>query len=45
MSDRRRLWIPRSSSENHLIGRGALLSLDAKIKPDFKKAVGLGLLS
>jgi small conductance mechanosensitive channel len=45
MSDRRRAWIPRPSAENHLLGREALLSLDARIKPDFKRAVGLGLLA
>ena len=45
MSDKRKLRMPRSSASGRVIGTTALLTLDAKIKPDFKRAVGLGLLS
>ena len=45
MSDNRKLWIPRSAGERHGLGRGALSTLDARIKPDFRKAVGAGLLA
>jgi small-conductance mechanosensitive channel len=45
MTDKRRLWIPHSAAEAHATGKDALLSLDAKIQPDFKRAIGLGILA
>ncbi|MGX7677423.1 mechanosensitive ion channel domain-containing protein [Jatrophihabitans sp. DSM 45814] len=45
MSEKKRLWIPRSAADGHTLGRDALLSLDAKIKPDFRRAVSAGILA
>ncbi|UQX88770.1 mechanosensitive ion channel family protein [Jatrophihabitans telluris] len=39
------LWIPRSAETGRPLGTEALLSLEARIKPDFKRAVGLGVLA
>jgi small-conductance mechanosensitive channel len=45
MSEKRRRRIPRSAAQGRVLGRDALLTLDAKIKPDFKRAVGAGVLA
>lgn len=45
MSEKRKLRMPRSTSSGRVIGTSALITLDAKIRPDFKRAVGMGLLA
>jgi small conductance mechanosensitive channel len=41
----RSLWISKSDVRRPVITKDALLSLDAKIKPDFKKAVGYAFVA
>jgi small conductance mechanosensitive channel len=45
MTGGKKLWVPRSAADRAISGREALLTLEARIKPDFKKALGAGTLA
>jgi small conductance mechanosensitive channel len=45
MTDKRKLWISRSAAERRGLNRETLLLIEARIKPDFKRAVGAGLFA
>jgi small-conductance mechanosensitive channel len=45
MKDNRKLWIPRSASERRALGREALSSLESRIKPDFRRALGASVVA